>query len=303
MSSSDFNKLSGIESGAQVTSFARVNTALSGANADISVNSQKITNLASPSASTDADTKGARYTAISAAVGSLVSSVTGTAPIVSSGGTTPAISISAASGSNAGSMSTAHYTLVNGATSAATNSALMQRDGSGRAKVADPSANDDIDTKGARDTAIAAIAQYFPLHWAFASGITGSNPAVLHWVPQGPRMLDNTSTTPTNGFRQPLHVNCQLMGFFLAAVQGGIPTSGTLTFTVWKNGVATSDTFELNNNTTGNSAITTITGGGAFTTTYTAGTDDIALKVNVKTGSNIAIAASNWCFVAKMKVV
>jgi len=85
-----------------------------------------------------------------------VASVSGTAPIVSSGGTTPAISITAASGASAGSMSAAHYTLVNNATASATASAIIKRDGSFRAQVADPSANADIDTKGARDAAIAA---------------------------------------------------------------------------------------------------------------------------------------------------
>jgi hypothetical protein len=44
------------------------------------------------------------------AVSGAVTSVTGTAPIASSGGTTPAISIGAASGAAAGSMSAAHYT-------------------------------------------------------------------------------------------------------------------------------------------------------------------------------------------------
>lgn len=60
-----------------------------------------------------------------------VTSVTGTSPIVSSGGATPAISISASSGSAAGSMSSAHYTLVNAATNANTASTIVKRDGSG----------------------------------------------------------------------------------------------------------------------------------------------------------------------------
>lgn len=91
-----------------------------------------------------------------APAGAIVTSVSGTAPIVSSGGATPAISISASSGSVAGSMSAAHFTLVNNATASATASAIIKRDGSSRAQVADPSANADIDTKGARDAAILA---------------------------------------------------------------------------------------------------------------------------------------------------
>ncbi|MEI8255298.1 MAG: LamG-like jellyroll fold domain-containing protein [Deltaproteobacteria bacterium] len=65
-----------------------------------------------------------------------VTSVSGTAPIASSGGATPAISITAASGSAAGSMSAAHYSLVNAATDAATASALVKRDGSSVSKLA-----------------------------------------------------------------------------------------------------------------------------------------------------------------------
>jgi hypothetical protein len=60
-----------------------------------------------------------------------VASVAGTAPIVSSGGASPAISITAASGSAAGSMSSAHYTLLAGATAAATATTLVERDASG----------------------------------------------------------------------------------------------------------------------------------------------------------------------------
>lgn len=48
--------------------------------------------------------------ALQTAVGGAVTSVSGTAPIASSGGTTPAISIAAASGANAGSMSAADFT-------------------------------------------------------------------------------------------------------------------------------------------------------------------------------------------------
>jgi hypothetical protein len=60
-----------------------------------------------------------------------VTSVTGSGAISSSGGTTPQISIAAADGSNAGTMSGAHYTLVNNATNANTASTIVKRDASG----------------------------------------------------------------------------------------------------------------------------------------------------------------------------
>ncbi len=56
-----------------------------------------------------------------------------------------------ATGSVAGFMSAADKTIFDAATSAATASALMKRDGSGRAKVAAPSASDDIARKNETD--------------------------------------------------------------------------------------------------------------------------------------------------------
>tara|TARA_R100000781_G_scaffold2892_4_gene4392 strand:- start:433 stop:2469 length:2037 start_codon:yes stop_codon:yes gene_type:complete len=53
-----------------------------------------------------------------------VTAVTGTSPIASSGGATPAISITAASGSAAGSMSSAHYTKLEGIAASANNYAI-----------------------------------------------------------------------------------------------------------------------------------------------------------------------------------
>jgi hypothetical protein len=60
-----------------------------------------------------------------------LTSVTGTAPIVSSGGNTPVISISAATNSAAGSMSAADKTKLDAATNANTASTIVTRDASG----------------------------------------------------------------------------------------------------------------------------------------------------------------------------
>jgi hypothetical protein len=294
--------------------FAAVKAALALADSAIDFNGQKLTGLADPDDPQDAATKAYAQTVAS----TRVASVAGSAPIVSSGGVTPTISINAASGAAAGSMSAAHYAKLEGIEASAdvtdfanVSAALAAATGTidmGGQQLANLDHPDDpndaatmLYVDNAITTAVAALSIYFPLHWSFSSGVTGSNPAVIHGITPSPRMLDSTNTTTVS--RQPVPVNCQLMGFVLAANQGGSPTNATLTFTVYKNNVATTDTFELNNNTTGNVLISTITGGGAFTTTYTAGTDDIGLKVNVKTGSNVAIAASNWCFAAKMKAV
>jgi hypothetical protein len=68
--------------------------------------------------------------------------------------TNPIVTIQAADATHNGYLASADWSLIHTATAAATASALMQRDGSGRAKVADPSASDDIATKGYADALI-----------------------------------------------------------------------------------------------------------------------------------------------------
>lgn len=84
------------------------------------VGAVQLTDSASSTSTTTAATPNAVKTAKDAAdaaqttANGKVASVSGTAPIVSSGGTTPAISITASSGSSAGSMSSADFTKLSG---------------------------------------------------------------------------------------------------------------------------------------------------------------------------------------------
>lgn len=87
---------------------------------------------------------GVSVVTIAAAGGGSVTSVTGTTPINSSGGATPDITIDAASGTGPGYMSPAHFSLVDGATSAATASTLAKRDADGRMKAVAGVASDDV---------------------------------------------------------------------------------------------------------------------------------------------------------------
>ncbi len=67
--------------------------------------------------------------------------------------------------------------------SAATANALVLRDANSRAKFADPSANDDVDTKGARDAAITAgvaTAGYFPIVFTTGSPTSAGNYMPMH---------------------------------------------------------------------------------------------------------------------------
>jgi hypothetical protein len=184
------------------------------------------------------------------AMAAMVAGVTGTAPIVvdNSDPTNPIVSIDAASGSAPGSMSAAHYALVNGAVSAATASTLILRDGLGRAKVADPSANDDIDTKGARDTAIAAISSTLRLtrSWSCANVIAGTGPITPAYVPMGSAMVN----APSSSVRQERAII--KMRPISATVQGVAGSgAGTIRFEIYVGGSATGDYVELANNTTG----------------------------------------------------
>jgi hypothetical protein len=100
MSASDKSKLDGIAAGAEVN-----------VNADWNATSGDAQILNKPTLATVATT--GSYTDLIDKP-TIVSSVTGTAPIVSSGGTTPAISITAATTSAAGSMSSADKSKLNG---------------------------------------------------------------------------------------------------------------------------------------------------------------------------------------------
>jgi len=81
-----------------------------------------------------------------------ITSLTVTAPLSSTGGKTPQISIPAATSSQDGYMSSTDKAKLDNATSSATANTLIFRDSNGRAKVADPSDNSDIATKGYVDS-------------------------------------------------------------------------------------------------------------------------------------------------------
>ena len=73
-----------------------------------------------------------------------VTDVTGTSPVVSSGGATPAISLPASTGSVNGYMSSSDKSKLDNATQSAVNDRLMIRSVTGKAEVTDPSFGEDI---------------------------------------------------------------------------------------------------------------------------------------------------------------
>lgn len=113
---------------------------------------------------------------------SWVSSVGATAPIQSSGGTTPTISIDAASTSAAGSMSAADKTLIDGATSNDTASTLVKRDASKRFRAADPSDPQDVATKAYVDGVASGLDVKASVRAATTANITLSGEQTIDGV-------------------------------------------------------------------------------------------------------------------------
>ena len=117
-------KLSGIETSADVTDATNVDAAGAVMNSDTSTAAMNFV-VDEDNMSSNSNTKVPTQQSVKAYVdanagGGSVNSVSGSAPIVSSGGTTPAISITAATTSAAGSMSSADKTKLDGIETSAT---------------------------------------------------------------------------------------------------------------------------------------------------------------------------------------
>lgn len=131
-----------------------------------------------------------------------VTSVGGTAPISSSGGLTPSISISAATTSAAGSMSSADKTLIDGATSSDTENTLVKRDASKRFRAADPSDPQDVATKAYVDGVASGLDVKASVRAATTANITLSGEQTIDGVSvvAGNRVLvKDQSTGSDNG--------------------------------------------------------------------------------------------------------
>jgi phage-related tail fiber protein len=106
---------------------------------------------------------------------SWVSSVSGTAPIQSTGGATPTISIDAASTSSAGSMSASDKTKLDDATSDATASKLVIRDANSQAKFGSPTDSAHVATKAYVDSFVQGLDTKASVRVATTADITLDN--------------------------------------------------------------------------------------------------------------------------------
>lgn len=131
-----------------------------------------------------------------------VSSVSGTAPIQSTGGATPTISIDAATTSAAGSMSASDKTKLDGATDEATASKLVIRDANGQAKFGNPTDTSHVATKAYVDSFVQGLDTKASVRAATTADITLSGAQTIDGVSlsAGDRVLvKNQSTGSENG--------------------------------------------------------------------------------------------------------
>jgi hypothetical protein len=125
----------------------------------------------------------------------IASNVSATAPITYTGGV---IAINAATTSNAGSMSAADKTKLDGATDAATASALVQRDANARFKAADPAAASDVATMGWVQSQVAGLNWKDSARVATTANITLSGTQTIDGVAviAGDRVFVKNQTAP-----------------------------------------------------------------------------------------------------------
>ena len=195
-------------------------------------------------------------------------------------------------GGLAGLLSAAWATLLNAATDAATAATLILRDAAGRAKVADPSVDSDIDTKGARNAAItSAIATscYFPIVFGVATPNTAGN-----YVPMDGNAAGASPSTGFYGLPIPANMTVEAISSTLRTA-GTTASSGAYVITLY---TGTSTASMSSTGTTHQHSITaTRSGDTAVSQAYAAGSI-LAIKLSGTgsiTGQGTVLTITLWC--------
>ena len=201
------------------------------------------------------------------------------------------IAIAVPSGAS-GLLSGVWAALLNAATDAATAATLILRDAAGRAKVADPSADSDIDTKGARNAAITtaiATSCYFPLVFTVAFPNTGGHYVPLHG--------DGAGAAPSASFYGmpiPAAMTVEVISSTLRTA-GTTASSGAYVITLWTGTVTTS--MSATGTTHQHSITATRSGDTAVSQAYAAGSI-LAIKLSGTgsiTGNGSDLTITLWC--------
>lgn len=209
------------------------------------------------------------------------------------GGGSDAIAVATINpGGVAGLLSAAWATLLNAATDAARATTLILRDAAGRAKVADPSVDSDIDTKGARNAAItSAIATscYFPIVF----GVQGPNTAG-NYVPMDGNAAGASPSTGFYGLPIPANMTVEAISSTLRTA-GTTASSGAYVITLY---TGTSTASMSSTGTTHQHSITaTRSGDTAVSQAYAAGSI-LAIKLSGTgsiTGQGTVLTIVLWC--------
>ena len=209
------------------------------------------------------------------------------------GGGSDAIAVATVNpGGVAGLLSAAWATLLNAATNAATAATLMLRDAAGRAKVADPDVDSDIDTKGARNAAITsaiATAGYFPIVFGVANPNTAGN-----YVPMDGNAAGASPSAGFYGMPIPAAMTVEVISSTLRTA-GTTASSGAYVITLY---TGTSTASMSSTGTTHQHSITaTRSGDTAVSQAYAAGSI-LAIKLSGTgsiTGQGTVLTITLWC--------
>ncbi len=177
-------------------------------------------------------------------------------------------------------------------TSAATANALVLRDANGRAKVADPDVDTDIDTKGARQAAITAgvaTAGYFPIVFTVGSPTSAGNYMPMHGDGAGAGMSASFYGMPI-----PAAMTVEVISSTLRTA-GTTASSGAYVATLYT-GTATSS-MSSTGTTHQHSITATRSGDTAVSQAYAAGSI-LAVKLSGTgsiTGNGAVLTIVLWC--------
>lgn len=195
-------------------------------------------------------------------------------------------------GGVAGLLSAAWATLLNAATDAATAATLILRDAAGRAKVADPDVDSDIDTKGARNAAITtaiATSCYFPIVFNVANPNTSGN-----YVPMDGNATGAGPSASFYGMPVPANWTVEIISSTLRTA-GTTASSGAYVLTLY---TGTSTTSMSTTGTTHQHSITATRSGETVVSQAYAAGSIMAMKITGTgsiTGQGSGLAITLWC--------
>lgn len=154
---------------------------------------------------------------------------------------TDVIPVAVPSGAS-GLLSGAWAALLNAATDAATALTLVLRDAAGRFKAANPAADTDVDTQGARNAALAGKLQF-----AFGANAVGTGTTSISWMDAGSYAGAGLQATPRGHIAL---VDCDIYAATETCGLRDVTGAGTVLYAVFVNNVDSTKGLSVNLNAT-----------------------------------------------------